>query len=188
VNVELFGGEYILEIYDDLTYTPNSTDNKYIYDNEYYDRSLANHHLLSKCGLSIMKDGDVLKRVIIMSSGSPTRVHSKSFVIDDSSLIIIVGNRTFCLSLPDLILDWQTECDYSCCLGIYRFLYNFIVNGELEITCIDKGGNIQWQFSGADIFVDPEGEDCLCILNDRIKVRDWNGDSYLLDSDGKPVV
>ncbi|RJE47010.1 MULTISPECIES: hypothetical protein [unclassified Dehalobacter] len=188
MNVELFDGDYILQIYDDLMYTLNSTDNKYIYDNEYYDRSLANHHFLSKCGLSIMKDGDVLKSAIVMSSGGPTRVHPKSFVIDDSSLIIIVGNKASCLSIPDLVLDWQTECDYACCFGIYRFSGDFLVNGELEITRIDKSGNIKWQFSGADIFVDPEGEDCLFISNDRIKVRDWNGDSYLLDSDGKPVV
>jgi len=64
-------------------------------------------------------------------------------------------------------------------------MYNdFIIHGELEITRINKNGNIIWQNSGSDIFVTLDGDNDLKIIENNIYVESWDGRKYKFDYNG----
>ena len=60
-------------------------------------------------------------------------------------------------------LKWNTQADEVTCFQIYVLQEDYIIHGELEISRIDKNGNIKWQYSGADIFVTSDGEEASSI-------------------------
>lgn len=55
--------------------------------------------------------------------------------------------------LPDLVLNWQTQCDQATCFQIFKQLNDYIIHGELQVTKLEKNGNKKWEFGGRDIFV-----------------------------------
>ena len=64
---------------------------------------------------------------------------------DNNSIIICCGNALFSLSLPELKLNWKKEIDSSTAFEIFKMNEDYIIHGELEISRIDKYGNILWQ-------------------------------------------
>jgi len=89
--------------------------------------------------------------------------------------------------LPDLNLLWQTHADTATCLQVFKFENDYLVHGELEISRIDKNGNIKWQFSGADIFVSFEGAEEFILNPDHILLKDFSGRQYKIDFDGQEL-
>ena len=90
-----------------------------------------------------------------------------------------------CLQLDDLSLVWKVECDQSATFQIFQIKDTFLVHGEQEISRLDKLGNILWSFSGEDIFVHKDDDNIIQIENDEITIKDWEGNLYRLDFNGK---
>lgn len=52
---------------------------------------------------------------------------------------------------------------------------NIYVHGEIEIVKVNKFGSKIWSFSGRDIWVRPNGESSVSILEDSILLTDFEG-------------
>ena len=63
----------------------------------------------------------------------------------------------------------------------------YIVQGELDISRIDKNGNIIWQQSGADIFTRMEGKDNFVLTENYILATDWENRKYKFDFNGNRI-
>lgn len=62
---------------------------------------------------------------------------------------------------------------YPTDLGIHQFKNDFIVHGETQVNRINENGEIIWDFSVRDIFVNPDGKTEFKIIENRIELIDW---------------
>jgi hypothetical protein len=58
---------------------------------------------------------------------------------------------------------------------------DYIVHGELEISRLDRKGQLIWQFTGSDIFTTPNGHDTFEIGQTTIKAKNWEETIYELE-------
>jgi hypothetical protein len=77
--------------------------------------------------------------------------------------------------------------DFATCFSIYKYEKDFIVHGEIDISRITINGDIKWQYSGADIFVNLNGELSFDIVGEEIRLIDFQGNRYTLNGDGETV-
>jgi hypothetical protein len=122
--------------------------------------------------------------VILVSSGGVSGLHDSCYVVDNRQLIICVGDSLFSLRTDDLVLNWAKKMDLATCFQVFNFNNGYIVHGELEITYLDYNGNINWKFSGRDIFVTSDGIDEFKIADNKIYLLDWGKNEYVLDQYG----
>lgn len=179
--------EYTVDIADDPNYTLNSADNIVSYSIEYFD-GMANadrFYPASKHGIRLVKDGEELASAIICEIGGTTTIHDKSAIITNDSILICCSHKVYSLSIPDLKLNWEKRFDPATCFAIYPFMGDFVIHGELQITRIDKDGNEKWNFTARDIWVTPDGKESIELKGNKIKLKDWEGYEYELDSDGQ---
>jgi len=180
--------EYKIEIFNDEMYSLNSTDNKNKYDCEIFDTKEKEHFYSSKCGIRILKNEELIKSVVFLGSGSTTRINQNSYVLNGQMLFVAVGSAVYCIQVPDLTMKWVVQGDDSCCFGIFRLIDNIVIHGELSVTCIDVRGNILWKYYGKDIFVaSDDGINNFEVKENKISVKDWNNELYILNSDGKRI-
>lgn len=114
-----------------------------------------------------------------------TGIHSTSSLLSNDQLLVCCCDTVFCLRLPDLELNWQVKIDPATCFQIFQLQDDYLIHGEIEISRVDKNGNIKWHFSGADIFVSPNGSEEFKLDGNRILLNDFSGNSYILDFAGK---
>jgi hypothetical protein len=57
----------------------------------------------------------------------------------------------------------------------------------MEISRLNKDGEIIWQQGGADIFVTQDGTENFILNEESIVVKDWNNDIYRFDYDGRLI-
>lgn len=70
----------------------------------------------------------------------------------------------------------------------FPYKQDFILYGELDIFRVTSNLSIQWQFSGKDIFVSYNDDaPAFEMKSDRIYLRDFEGDHYEIDYDGKLI-
>jgi hypothetical protein len=180
---------YTIEINNEPDYTFNSADNIIHYDIEYADKEISADEVYptSKHGIRISKNGEELKSAIVCEVGGSTTIHDKSFIIEDDYILLCCCNKVYSLKLPDLTIHWKKELDWATCFAIYPFMNDFVVHGELEITRVDKNGNVKWIFGARDIFVTPDEKESIEFTADNIKLRDWQGYEYLLNENGQEI-
>lgn len=174
-----------IEVNLDELYKINSTDNINKYDNIYFSNSINKDYseYAPKYNITIKEKEDILKKVLLISSdGGPTEPHKKSILIDNNSLIIIIGDSIFSLSLPDLSINWVTEC-INCitCFEVFNCIDGYIIHGELSIIKLNKLGKIEWEFSGRDIFTTIDGLDDFQVFDGYIIAKDWGYHIYKID-------
>ncbi|MEK6256314.1 MAG: hypothetical protein N2C13_03225, partial [Chloroflexota bacterium] len=141
----------------------------------HYDESL----ITSKHAVNIQdKQGSPISSCILLSSGGGPGIHENTAITHDDSIIIAVGAFLACLSVPSLKLKWETQADEGTCFGVHHSTIKqcYISHGELEISRLNYDGEIEWKFSGKDIFT---GE--LNIVGDTIEVSDFNNENYAID-------
>ena len=85
------------------------------------------------------------------------------------------------------VWQWKTVADSASCFGIYYLDQDYVVHGELEITRLDKNGEIIWKYSGGDIWTTESGIDDFAVYDDYILATDWEYYRYKLDFDGKVI-
>jgi len=178
--------KYRIDIYSDQTFTEGSADNVTQYDFVYFDKS--KYDFPSAFGIKIFEGDTLLKSAVIGSVGGGTAIHDTSTIIENDRFLVCCADTVFCLSVPDLTLLWQTIADQSTCFEIYKYHDSYIIHGELEISRLDKDGNILWQQSGADIFTTLDGKDDFAITDKYILATDWENRKYKFDFDGQSIL
>jgi len=181
--------DYSIDIIDDETYTLNSVDNLMTYQLEYFEGEGYEDRFYptSKHGIRVNQNDKEIRSAIICEIGGATKIHENSFVIKNDSIFICCCDKVYSLGLPDLDLKWIKRFDPATCFGIYEFGNDFIIHGELQISRINKQGELKWDFGARDVFVLHDGSNAFKIKNDIIYLKDWEGYEYILDSNGKEI-
>ena len=167
---------------DDILYDLNSVDNSKSYAHIYSDKNYDDFLYLTRHGIEIYREDDLINSSLIISGGGTSGIHETSSIIDNDRLLICCAHSVFCMTLPDLNLDWRTTVDSATCFEIFKFKDNFIIHGELEISKLDTRGNIIWRFSGNDIFTTPTGRDAFRIVNEIIYATNWDNVTFELNA------
>lgn len=175
---------FTIEVLDEPTYKYGSTDNNFNYS-KYYFNDDAEKYPVSKHGVKIYQDNQIINSCIIIGSGGATGVHQNSSLLNNNQLVICCCDTIFCLTLADLELKWKTQADQATCFKLFKLQNDYLVHGELQITRLDKDGKIKWQFGGADIFVSIEDEEEFKLAEDHIMLTDFGKTKYKIDFDGK---
>jgi hypothetical protein len=182
--IELAYKDFKIELFDDSGYDARSTDNINNYQHQYFS---GGEYQNSQHAIRVSEYEDEINSCILIADGGTTGVHAKSAIIDDDSLLMCCGDSVFCLQIPTLSLRWKVRADRATCFQILTLNDKYLIHGELQISCLDKSGNIEWDFSGADIFVSPEGENEVVIKENSIELLDFSGRKYLIDFNGKQI-
>ena len=136
----------------------------------------------------LYKAEEEIKNVVLTAGGSVSSLWEKSALLDGDRLLIACGNDVFCILLPTLELLWHTQVDMATCFEIVPYQDDYITHGEVDISRLNKQGEILWQFSGKDIFVSPiERTPSFTLTPKGIGLIDFNYESYLIDYQGKMI-
>lgn len=175
-----------IEVLDEQTYKYDSADNNFNYLKHYFGDG-AKEYPTSKHGIKIYRNDQFIDSCIIIGSGGATGVNQNSSLIDNDRLLICCCDTVFSLTLPDVELKWKTQADQATCFEIYKLQDDYIVHGEIEISRLDREGNIKWQFGGSDIFVSFDNEEAFKLNADHIALTDFYKIKYKIDFDGKAI-
>ncbi len=136
----------------------------------------------------LYKAEEEIKSIVLTAGGSVSSLWEKSALLDGDRLLVACGNEVFCILLPTLELLWYTQVDMATCFEIVPYQHDYITHGEVEISRLNKQGEILWQFSGKDIFVSPtERTPSFTLIPKGIELIDFNYESYLIDYQGKII-
>ncbi len=177
--------EFTIELIDDPTFRAGSANNAFTYDTVYYDDT--EFQPTSKYGIKVSRGGHYIASAIICETGGATGIHDKSFILTGNNLLICCCDTVYSFKLPGLALNWKKQFDPATCFSIYPLHDDFLIHGELQIKRVDINGNVKWNFSAKDIFVTQDGSEAVRLFGERIEITDWNGDTYVLNNDGKLI-
>jgi hypothetical protein len=175
-----------IEVSSDKLYELNSADNVKEYDYIYSSYNSVNKDYdiyAPKYGI-IAKDEEIVLRsaLLVAGGGGATAPHKRSALIDNDSLIVILGDSIFSMSLPDLSINWATVCeDCVTCFEIFNCIDGYIIHGEVSILKINKLGNVEWEFFGRDIFTTLDSVDDFKVYDNYIITKDWEYNEYKID-------
>ncbi|WEK34524.1 MAG: hypothetical protein P0Y53_18715 [Candidatus Pseudobacter hemicellulosilyticus] len=178
--------EFTIKVFDDPSFTEES-DSPTSYDYIYQPEKDKIYRPVSQHAIIVYQDNVKYASSILLASAGATTILSDSALIDDDNLITRCCNTIFCLTLPQLNLNWMKEADWATCFSIHRYQNSYIIHGETSITRIDKSGNLLWSYSGADIFVCLYEGDPFKMYDNYIALTDWNGGKYEVGYDGETI-
>ena len=136
----------------------------------------------------LYKAEEEIKSIVLTAGGSVSSLWEKSALLDGDRLLITCGNEVYCLLLPTIKVCWHTQVDMVTCFEIVPYQDDYITHGEVEISRLNRQGEILWQFSGKDIFVWPtERIPSFTLTPKGIELIDFNYESYLIDYQGKII-
>ena len=181
-------GIYEVELINDSSYSAQSADNVNTYDFVYIDKGESQQYRMIQHGINVYEDDRLYKSAIVCASGGATGIFENSYLLDEKSILICCANCLFCLSLPNLELNWVTQVDLITCFGVYKAEEGFFTHGEIEISRLNKLGKVLWHQGFADILVNVDSSEPNFILQeDHIDLRDFRGNKYKLDFDGNII-
>lgn len=174
---------YVIKIEKDNQYTWASTDNKR-YDFTYFLEEFTRNDYICAYVVSV-KNIDCRKTIALIGSGYGSA--DNCAVLKKSQLIVLVDGILVFIDLVtyELIDKINIGIEMGTGIGLYEFDKGFLINSEIEIIRTDYFVNEQWRFSGADIWVDPDGKDVLNIIDNNIYLQDFLGNEYVLDEKGQ---
>ena len=172
---------YQIALFDDPSFTPDSTDNVFAYNNVH--KAEGNQFNIYHA-IIITEGEEVTTSAILLSTGGGTTIHENSQVIFSDKLLICSGTYVFCLQLPQLSLVWKKVVDMATAIQIFAMNSDFIVHGELSISRITISGDIIWQKHGSDIFVTKDGIGEFVIKDGSIHAKSWDGRMYIFNYNG----
>jgi len=176
----------LIEIVNEPTFTLGSADNVFQYSKYYYSAD-ATAYQTSKHGIKIYDEGQLINDCIVIGSGGSTGIFENSSIVDRDEILVCCCDTVFCLTISNLELKWRTRADEATCFTIHKLDDDYIVYGELQISRLDRNGNIIWSFGGADIFVSLDDENPFKLETDHIALRDYSKNEYKIDFDGKLI-
>lgn len=111
-----------------------------------------------------------------------------SAILENDILTILMCDTLIFLDLDSIsIIKKVLITDFGTCFAIYPFDDGYVIHGELEIIKTDKIGNVEWTFSGADIFATIDNSKAFSILDKTIILHDFLGNIYKLNQYGEQV-
>lgn len=176
--------EFEIEVLNEPDYEPESVEDSNRYAAVHSDPE-DTYRPNSKHGIRVSHDGAEIASAIVLGYAGATGIGENSYVVTDDVILICCSNQVYALALPELSLRWSKQLDFATCFGVYEFEDDFIIHGEVDISRITINGDIKWQFSGADIFVNLDGELSFDIVDREIKLIDFLGNKYTLNGDGE---
>jgi outer membrane protein assembly factor BamB len=186
--MQLLQDEFVIDIFEDDQFDPDSADNPIRYDH-YYPSGEFPYAMVSQYGIRTTDlEGETISQVCIAASGGKTRPHETGLILSGSALTVCCADTVFSLLLPDLKLRWKTAVDDATCFEIFSHNSGYIVHGELNIVRLDDDGGQVWRFAGPDIFVTPKGKDDFSIEGDKVYARCWYNGLFILDANTGKVV
>ena len=109
----------------------------------------------------------------------------QSVMINNDNLILSLGFTLLSIDLNTLKTNWKIRADSAEIFEFYELENDILLRGELGIHRIDFNGNIKWTFTARDIWVNTEGKKEVSIVNDKIRLFDWESNEYWLDFNGQ---
>jgi hypothetical protein len=97
--------EYTVDITDDPSFSPGSTDNLVCYDRVYFDDT--EYQPTSKHGIRVTKKGQSISSAVICGTGGATGIHDNSFLITADDLLVCYCDIVYSFKLPQLTLNWK---------------------------------------------------------------------------------
>jgi len=177
-------GDYKIDIFKDQNFNATSTDNVNRYDLDYIDKLDQPSTVI---GIKLYHNEKQLTSAVVGATGGGTGIGENSKIIENNRLLVCCSNSIFCLSIPDLALLWRRQADEATCFEIFKYQDSYIIHGELNISRLNKNGEVLWQQSGADIFTTLEGKDDFKLTEHYILATDWKYRNYKFDYDGNVV-
>ncbi len=180
----LSNDDYQIEIIKDNQYTLFSSDNKFYDDVIQMADYTRNDYICVYCVCIYSDMGEHKIALIGRGFGSI----ENSAVLKDNVLVILIDDYLVFFNLISKRLEKKIKIiDFGTGIELYSFEDGFIVNVETEIINVDKFGNKIWSFSGRDIWVTENGGSSINILGDTILLKNFEGQTYLLDRFGKEI-
>lgn len=111
----------------------------------------------------------------------------QSVQLSNGDLILSLGCNLVSIQIPTLKVNWNIVPDSAEIFEFYNLENDILLRGELQIHRIDLNGRIRWSYSGKNIWVNIDGKPEVTILENRIKLIDFNHDEYLIDFYGNSI-
>ena len=109
-------------------------------------------------------------------------------VLDNDKLLVLMDESLMVFDVKEgqylLKKKYDQWCSY---FELHMFDDAYLVYGEGEIVKLDRDYNIQWRFSGRDIFILPTGNEAFSIHGNTVQVYDFLGNFYEIDNNGKLI-
>jgi hypothetical protein len=182
--------KYEIELKNDRFYSNKSSNNLINYQLEYYEGQINNARIytINKRGVIIRDNysGIEISSAILCENGGRTEISQDIYEIDNDKIWISVGDKMYCLNIPDLTINWFNRIDYGTTYSINNFGEDFIVHGDLGLIRIGKNGEIKWRFMGGrGIFIPGEGK--LKFFDNHIELIDGNNDKFIINEFGEEI-
>ena len=129
-------------------------------------------------------DNEILNKTNQLTKGgtwlskSTEKDNSQTVKLFGNKLIIALDQSIFCLSLPELELQWDLGLDE---MPIFEFITieeDILLRGELQIFRINMNGEIVWSTFGNNIWVNIDGKREMQIIDNEVVLTDFNGRVY----------
>lgn len=185
-NIRYRYKEFSVEICNEENYKLDSNDNEFNYSKILYSNK-NEAYFSSFHGIKVILNKKVVQSCLIVGSEGATGINENSSNLDNDSLLLCCSNFIFNFNLPDLKLNWELNADPIACFQIYKYQDKYIVHGEMQISMLNKDGEIEWEFGGADIFVSLGNENEFILKDDGILLTDFNKRKYKIDFEGKLI-
>ncbi len=169
----------------DETYTINSADNKHydiIYNPEQYRKMDFYKALIISIDL-------FSKELSIALIGNYYSYDVDCALLNDDILTILQNksitqiNVKTGLIINHIHLIENAGINYA----IYKSKTGYIIYGEIYITGLNDDFQIEWTFSGRDIWASITGKNPFELCDDYIKLYDFNDNYYEIDLNGKVI-
>lgn len=137
--------------------------------------------------LTILIKSEPVKKILII--GSYNAGTDNLALVDEGNLIVLLNAEIYVINLAcGEIVNYVVLGEFFPLWSIYNFDDGYIIHGELEIIKLNKDFEIEWSFSGSDIFVNPsDSREAFEIQGNTIQLIDWNGEVFRLDKDGNEL-
>lgn len=177
--------DYLIKFYDETDYEFDPENNFKGYDRVYLscDEKIS----MSLIGIEIYENDNLKASCLIGSRGFGTSLNGNTTLISYGGIVVCCSDTVFKLTIPNLDLEWKTVADLATCFGIHYLDEDYVVHGELEISRLDKYGNVVWKQSGRDIWTTPDGYETFLIDDNYIVATDWDYNKYKFDFNGNVI-
>lgn len=108
-------------------------------------------------------------------------------VLHQENLVIANFNSVYMINVSTGETQHKCFSDMAGALRLCLLGDGYLIHGECEIIKLDFAFNTQWTFSGKDVFASSDGKQVLNILDDRIDLMDFSGNTYTVSLTPEPV-
>ena len=110
-------------------------------------------------------------------------------ILSGYDLIMLVNTELLIIDCQTLELKIQKELPEGFYFSIHNYDDGYLIYGELDIIKVSSAPyyDVEWMFSGADIFVTQDNTSPFCVKGAYVYLKDWNGQEYIVDRNGKEL-